>query len=244
MMYAIIDKDLIAGQRSSAASDTVPLPGEYRGFPLDRLRFDGTSIIDGATIGRWKIETVNGDAFLRLPSMHPGSGWPEIECAWDDVLVSDGNGGWRVETDEDALAAARDRAKALVVKRADAIIGRFLKSYPYFEEQTFKLQEEEAQAVRAGTMAASDATFLLDLVQGDETRVAAEAERILANATFFRKVSATGIVMRKDAFAAIDAAESQAQIDAILPGMEEAAEAAFQQFAALADANANANAND
>jgi len=71
---------------------------------LPALRFDGSKIIDIRTRKSWLIDVWGNK---RLPSMHSNSGWQELNCFWDDALVSEA-GNWRIETDADRLAAVAD----------------------------------------------------------------------------------------------------------------------------------------
>jgi hypothetical protein len=91
---ATVREDMVIGK--GTGGDGIAIPSELSSLPLDRLRFDGQDIIDGATISDWFIDA------LGAKRLQNGSGRQALTCEWDDVLEKQ-NGSWVVI---DALKAS------------------------------------------------------------------------------------------------------------------------------------------
>lgn len=84
---ATVREDMVIGKGTGV--DGIAIPLELSGLPLDRLRFDGQAIIDGATISDWYIDA------LGAKRLQNGAGRQALTCAWDDDLENQG-GSWVV----------------------------------------------------------------------------------------------------------------------------------------------------
>ncbi len=106
---ATVREDMVTGRGTGI--EGVPLPDEFSSLPLDRLRYDGTAVIDGSTVSDWYIDASGAK---RLSS---GAGRHALTCAWDDV-VENHDGTWTVV--DGAKAALKSYAAS---KRAGVING-------------------------------------------------------------------------------------------------------------------------
>lgn len=100
--------------------------------------------------------------------------------------------------------------------RAEELAAPLVAKYPATERETWRLQEGEARAVAAGTLAPGDASFLLALAGGNLNQVEPLAETIIVKADHFAAVSAGLIRARKAAEAAIADADTPDEIDAAI----------------------------
>lgn len=83
MTFAVLDEDMVVG-RIIGVGAGLPIPGKFSELPLNRLRFDGTDIIDADGIGSWLIDDLGRK---RLRAMNDGSGWQALDCAFNDVMI-------------------------------------------------------------------------------------------------------------------------------------------------------------
>ena len=108
-MIAIIREDMVIGRGSGIQG--VELSDDLAKLPLGRLRYDGTQIIDGATVTDWYIDAAGAK---RIAS---GPGRQALTCEWDDLLSNE-TGSWVV------VDAEKERLKSYATsKRASCISG-------------------------------------------------------------------------------------------------------------------------
>jgi len=98
-MRAILDGDLIVGTMTGSGFGGPEVPEALRLLPLDRLRYDGASIIDAGTVSQFYIDAAGNKRLA------PGDGRQMLSCRWDDAIVKDG-GLWKSKGSSDVLAAA------------------------------------------------------------------------------------------------------------------------------------------
>lgn len=94
-MKAIFDDDLLV--RAGTMIDGHAIPTELSGLPFDRLRWNG-SIVDVAAVTAWHIDSAGRKRLAPAQDRQP------LTCAWDAVLVRDGE-TWRVRSAADVLIA-------------------------------------------------------------------------------------------------------------------------------------------
>lgn len=104
MKTFVLQHDLVVGT-ASGNTEGPEISEQFRDVPMDRLRFNGTRLIDIAAINQFFVDSLG---IKHIDNADPS--WQPLRCAWDAPLVFD-DGQWRVKTKADALAAAK-RAKA------------------------------------------------------------------------------------------------------------------------------------
>lgn len=124
------------------------------------------------------------------------------------------------------MAAMRARGVMRAAERADELARPIIRKYSSAERETWRMQEDQARAVIAGTLAPADAAFLMTLADDDSAAVAQMSHAIVAKANQFAAISAMLIRARKAAEAKIATADTQDAIDAAIDG-------AFAQVAAV-----------
>lgn len=106
---ATVREDMVIGRGTGVQG--VEIPDEFASLPLGRLRFDGTQIIDGATVTDWYIDAAGAK---RIAS---GPGRQALTCEWDDLLSNE-TGSWVV------IDAEQERLRSYAMsKRASCING-------------------------------------------------------------------------------------------------------------------------
>jgi hypothetical protein len=123
------------------------------------------------------------------------------------------------------LARAKGWAVQQIAEAADLATQPILLKYPTAERETWRKQEDEARAVIAGTLNASDAVFLMLLTGGVYQGVRPLAEKVVAKADHFKEVASQVISIRKAATEAVEAAGDNAAVDAALAEARAALEA-------------------
>lgn len=156
----------------------------------------------------------------------------EVERPGDDYRLSDtaeqgADGVWRQvwepvnEDIEQARASAVTRINAHFQQLATAAAGE----YPDFEMATWADQEAEALAYQSWTAAGSApasqpaCTVLTAIATARGITVAGLASRVIANAAAWRTAAATLAGQRQAAIDSIAAAETVAEITAVLDGL-------------------------
>ena len=112
-MKAILMDDLVVGVADGHIHDGAPIPQELQALSTNRLRWNGSAVVDAAQVSTWWIDE-NGHK--RIAQSDPA--WQSLTCAWDAVLVNDG-GTWRVQTDADRLAGAKAAGKSRLATIAE-----------------------------------------------------------------------------------------------------------------------------
>ncbi len=111
-MFAQTHQDLVVCLSPSIAG--VEVPKELVNYPASSLCFDGKKIFLAVENSKWLVDDMGRK---RIPSMHPESGWQELECAWDAELIKDqASNEWRAKTSSEL------QVDAIAKARADAII--------------------------------------------------------------------------------------------------------------------------
>lgn len=75
---ATVREDMVIGKGTGI--DGVPIPAGLSQLPLERLRFDGQSVVDGEAISEWHIDALGAKRLTAAPGRQP------LTCEWDDVL--------------------------------------------------------------------------------------------------------------------------------------------------------------
>lgn len=183
MIKALVDADLITGL-VGGDGDGVAMPAAFDGVPLDRLRHVGGQIVDVAVRDAFHIDSLGRK---RVEQLDPA--WPEIACAWDDILIRD-DLGWRVELAGDRLAAARDRAKLAIDVAAESARLRFI-TPGAGQAMVYQAKGQEARAALADPAPTAEAYPLLAASLGiDGETITSVAEAILAIELQWRAVAA------------------------------------------------------
>lgn len=118
----------------------------------------------------------------------------------------------------------RVNAKALIRTHGDQLGARFTAGYPRHEIASWPAKFAEALAVEAG---GTDAPLLAVEAQALGTDIATLAAKVVAKGSVFREAAALIAAMRQNAGAAIDAAQTEAEIDAAVAAAEADAETRF-----------------
>lgn len=111
-LMAIVREDMVIGRGTGL--DGVAVPALVAELPLERLRYDGETLIDAATIEDWYIDASGAKR------LEPGAGRQPLMCAWDARLEIAGGAWVAVDADE---AAKRDLKAAAQTKRQQVIAG-------------------------------------------------------------------------------------------------------------------------
>lgn len=118
----------------------------------------------------------------------------------------------------------RVNAKALIRAHGDQLGARFTAGYPRHEIASWPTKFAEALAVEAG---GTDAPLLAVEAKALGTDIATLAAKVVAKGSVFREAAALIAAMRQNAGAAIDAAQTEAEIDAAVAAAEADAETRF-----------------
>jgi len=112
-MKAIVRGDLVTG-RGTGDGDGHEIPPDLTGFDNARLRFNGQAVVDAEGFSTFHIDE-NGLRHI-VPTQQA---WQSLDCAWDDELVREANGTWRVADDDDKLAALKAELKREIDRDAE-----------------------------------------------------------------------------------------------------------------------------
>ena len=150
-----------------------------------------------------------------------------IDPLYGEYTYTDGDLSVPGKTDEEILQAekrvfpkalehARERAKEKAREYADSIGKQLTKQYPEAEISSWPVKIAAAEAYMAGTASQRQK----DMIDTEATIVGIPsvdlANTIVTKAAFFEKAAAMIAGMRQKTYAAIDAAQSQQEIDTIL----------------------------
>ena len=113
-----------------------------------RARYDGDSIVDIADYHNFYIDA---DGCKHI--VQHNKEWQGLRCAWDDVLIQDKAGIWRVRTAEDALEDARLKAHKAIMDAANQ-----QRSALTEKAEAAQLWSWQNKAQRAARVAADTAT--------------------------------------------------------------------------------------
>lgn len=234
-MKIILDGDLIVG-RFNGDGEGVEIPVELLAFDDAALRFDGEKTIDASDITDWVIDP---SGRKRLPAMHLGSDWQEIDCAFDADLIFE-NDVWRVKTDADKLASAKTETLDAIVAAANQFTAPILKKYPTAEVTGWSLKRPESEAIIAAADASSsipdalaETTIMKTLASGNgwnDAEVVAAARAVVAKAKQFAGISAMVEIMREQSVTAVEAANDLAELEVTKTQLMEAATALAVQY--------------
>ena len=218
-MKVILDGDLIVG-RFNGDGEGVEIPVELLAFDDAVLRFDGEKIIDASDITDWVIDL---SGRKRLPAMHPGSDWQEIDCAFDADLISE-NDVWRVKTDADELVSAKAATMLAIVAAANQFTAPILAKYPTAETSGWSLKQAESEAIIAAADAGSsipdavaETMIMKTLASGnnwDDAEVETAARAVVAKVEQFASISAMVEIMRTQSVTAVEAANNLEELEA------------------------------
>lgn len=113
-MRAQVVGDLVVGIGIGAA-DGVDIPEALESLPVGRLRVLNGAVVDAAGYGQFYVDDTGRK---HLAQGEPG--WPLVVCGWDTQLVMDG--GWRVRSAADDLAASKAAKRTELRTLAQAAI--------------------------------------------------------------------------------------------------------------------------
>lgn len=99
MMLARVKRGCVMGRLEGGAG--LAIPDELLGLPDARLAVLDGAVVDAAGITTWWVAPSGRRAAERQSADDQA-----VSCAWDDRLVPDGDGGWRVESEEERAARA------------------------------------------------------------------------------------------------------------------------------------------
>lgn len=151
------------------------------------------------------------------------------EIAWFDARNAYAANPPELRSFDDVKADA-ERAGLVA---GSAMVARFKAGYLDDEPDTWPIQEAQARAVVAGTLAPSDARFLMKLTKGVYQAVTPLAERIVVKADFLEDVMAEAIVMRTEMQAIIRGSTDAADLARNMDWIETAALAKTAEFEAM-----------
>ena len=226
-MFATIQDDLVIGLGSGIGAAGSPVPADFAGFPIERLRVRGGEVIDAATVPQWAVDEEGRKRLVETAD----AAWPVLTCAWDDAVVPDGAGGWRVESAADALAGEARAAHRAALRSAEAQVARITGRYPSAEVASWALQAMEARTVIGGGLLADDALIARRADMKGRT-VLEEAGRVRALADAFEGITLLAGAVREAAEACLGAADAgalsaaQGGVDGALAALSAAVDAA------------------
>ena len=216
MLTATFQDDLVTGLSSGIGLGGLPVPPGLAGQPPRRMRVSGGAVIDAAGVTRWAIDEAGRK---RLPEAADPA-WPLLDCAWDDEIVGDGAGGWRVATAADGLAALARTEHRAALAAAQAQVARIEGRYTSAERLSWGRQAAQAQVVADG--GTIDPLSLVARRAARKGRsVADEAARVLLMAEAFENVMLLAADAREAAEALL-AAPDAAALDAARTGVADA----------------------
>lgn len=200
---------------SEGASGAIEVPTALSSVPPERMRFDGSALIDGATVNEWMIDPYG---VKRLPSMHAGSEWPIIACSFDDVLVKD-EGAWRLETVADRLSAAKSEAQTQIDRAAETERLKYI-TPGNGQMLTYQQKAEEAEAFVADPDPDPVDYPLLSVEVGiTGATIADVAAVVVASFTQWQQIGSAIEAIRLGAKKAVSEAPDEAAVQAVLDGI-------------------------
>lgn len=138
-MRAVLIEDVVVGAVGGDGASGPAIPAAMRGIPLDRLRWDGSRIIDAVSITTFHVGSDGIKHVIAAP------GRQEVACAWDDVLVRDGI--WRVMSASEKIAP---RIKAECRRRILTVVNETAQINLAAAAAGGDLSEEDMAAYRQG----------------------------------------------------------------------------------------------
>lgn len=132
---------------------------------------------------------------------------------------------------EAVIVGLRAEAKRLIVAAGETLALGLVTDYPSAEREGWTVKLSEAKALVAGGAEADAIALTLEAAITGET-VADVAQAVLAKAALTGLIPAVIAGMRRKAFADIDAASTEAEIEAIFAATKATAEAAAEAIAA------------
>lgn len=206
MNKAILDGDLVVGTLSGDVAGPT-IPNSLAGFPLDRLRFLGGRLVDAATITTFYVDE---RGFKHVDT--GGDGRQALACAWNDVLVREGE-TWRVQNDADRLSLAKNRAKLRVDALAETI--RLSVITPGAGQlATYLAQEAEARLLIANPETSTPTPYLAALVGVIAPTIGEVAQVVAAMSDQWNTINAAVNAARLIGKATIDGASDLAGVAA------------------------------
>ena len=121
-MRAIVDRDVIVRITQRGNTDIGRIP---KGVGLERLRWDGSKVVDLADLTEMWVEEQNG-AFILHAVKVPGSQLVQMTYADRKRLTKDPDGTIRVKTDAELQAEAEEQQTSAKVGRLDKIEARLV----------------------------------------------------------------------------------------------------------------------
>ena len=104
---AIINEDLVTGVMEGAVNG-IKIPDEFSSLPYNQLRFTEGKIVDGKQFKIFYMDSVGRKHIL------PAEGLQRIECDYDDLVLMNDKGEWKVITEADFLERNKARQRNLI----------------------------------------------------------------------------------------------------------------------------------
>lgn len=209
MQITSFDGDLCTGWSHDPAIG-VPAPENFGPDDLEKLRFDGMSVVDVRDRTSWAIDEFGRK---RLPETADPE-WQLFQCNVEEEIIA-GDDGWRVKTDDDRKQEIIDSAKRTVRNEIDALSGQLTRNYTGTEEKGWIAMLAQAEAFTASGNDADAPGLALDAaIRGDT--VANRAAAVLAAAQVTGLIPSLASGMRARAETLIDATDGDpSQIDQV-----------------------------
>jgi len=204
-MRALIDGDLVMGRNGGDTADEgVPMPLALSNTPLERLRFDGTTVFEAKGVSQYFIDPSGVKHAVRL-----NQAWQPLTVDFDAPIHQLPNGGWAEKTDEDLLADLKARLAARIDAEAEAARLSFITGGAG-QAMIYQRKGEEARALIAagGTPAAQDYPILAASVGIEADNLGDVAQMVVAREAAWVSAGAAIEAVRLAAKKAVSVAET------------------------------------